>query len=110
MNRTEFIIATAVILFVAFVLGWFANWLVHRMTRVSQADLGELDNMAQAMHEAEESRDQAIAWLQHREAEMSSQQHQTEAELRATMEGLHESRQEADELRTYIERTNAARA
>jgi len=25
MNRTEFIIATAIVLFVAFALGWFAN-------------------------------------------------------------------------------------
>ncbi|EKE43713.1 hypothetical protein OCGS_2047 [Oceaniovalibus guishaninsula JLT2003] len=106
MNRTEFIVATAAILFVAFALGWFANWLVHRLTRVSQADLGELDNMARAMHEAEEARDQAIAWLTHREAEMASQQHQTEAELRAAMEGLRDARQEADELRTYIERMN----
>ena len=27
MNRTEFIIATAIVLFVAFALGWFARWL-----------------------------------------------------------------------------------
>ena len=46
MNRTEFIIATAVILFVAFSLGWFANWLIHRFTRVSKADMGELEKMA----------------------------------------------------------------
>ena len=54
MNRTEFITAIAVILFVAFVLGWFAHWLLHKFTRVSQSDLGELDNMAQSLHEAEE--------------------------------------------------------
>ena len=35
MNRTEFIVVIAIILFVAFALGWFANWLVHRLTRVS---------------------------------------------------------------------------
>ena len=28
MNRTEFIIATACVLFLAFVLGWFTNWLI----------------------------------------------------------------------------------
>ena len=31
MTRDDFIIATAIILFVAFVLGWFACWLVGLM-------------------------------------------------------------------------------
>ena len=106
MNRSEFILATAIILFVAFTLGWFANWLVHRFTRVSAADLGELDRMAQSLHEAEETRDQAITYLQQREAEMTNQLTQTEAELRAAMDGLRDARQEAEELRAYIERTN----
>ncbi|SHI59381.1 hypothetical protein SAMN04488012_10220 [Palleronia salina] len=106
MSRTEFIVVTAIILFVAFALGWFANWLVHRLTRVSQADLGELDNMARAMHDAEQARDQAIAYLQEREAEMTNQLHQTEAELRAAMDGLRDARTEAEELRAHIERMN----
>ncbi|KAA9010563.1 hypothetical protein [Histidinibacterium aquaticum] len=106
MNRTEFIIATAAILFVAFCLGWFASWLINRFTRVTKADIGELDRMAQALHEAEETRDQAITYLQQREAEMTNQLHQTEAELRAAMDGLREARHEAEELRAYIERYN----
>ncbi|WP_019953560.1 hypothetical protein [Yoonia vestfoldensis] len=107
MNRTEFIIATAVILFVAFVLGWFASWLVNRFTRVTTSEIGELDKMAQALHEAEETRDQAITYLQQREAEMTNQLSQTEAELRAAMDGLREARREAEELRGYIERQHA---
>ena len=107
MNRTEFIIVTAIILFVAFSLGWFANWLIHRFTRVSRSDIGELDKMAQALHEAEETRDQAITYLQQREAEMTNQLSQTEAELRAAMDGLRDARQEAEEMRAYIERINA---
>lgn len=107
MNRTEFIFATAIILFVAFALGWFANWLVHRFTRVSQSDVGELDRMAQELHEAEETRDQAITYLQQREAELTNQLNQTEAELAATMEGLREARQEAEHMRAYIERQSA---
>lgn len=106
MNRTEFITAIAVILFVAFVLGWFAQWLLHRFTRVSQSDLGELDNMAQSLHEAEEVRDQAITYLQQREAEMTNQQAQTEAELSAAMDGLRAARQEAEELRAYVEKVS----
>ena len=107
MNRTEFIIATAVILFVAFSLGWFANWLIHRFTRVSKADMGELEKMAQELHEAAETRDQAITYMQQREAELSNQLAQTEAELSATMEGLREARHEAEEMRAYIEKISA---
>ena len=107
MNRTEFIIATAIILFVAFALGWFASWLVNRFTRVTKADIGELDRMAQSLHEAEETRDQAITYLQQREADITNQLSQTEAELRAAMDGLRDARREAEELRTYIDRHQA---
>ena len=109
MNRTEFIVAIAAILFVAFILGWFAHWLISRFTRVSQSDVGGLDKLAQSLHEAEETRDQAIAYLQQREAEMSNQMAQTEAELRAAMDGLRDARHEAEELRAYIERANKAK-
>ena len=54
MNRTEFILITTVVLFVAFCLGWFANWLVHRFSRVSQSGVAVLDSLAQSVHDAEE--------------------------------------------------------
>ncbi|SFR37401.1 hypothetical protein [Litoreibacter janthinus] len=106
MNRTEFIIATAFILFLAFCVGWFACWLVQRFSRVTTADVAELDEMAKALHDAEETRDQAITYLQQREAELTNQLSQTEAELRAAMDGLRDARHEAEELRGYIERVN----
>jgi prophage endopeptidase len=107
MDRTEFIVATAIVLFVAFCLGYFANWVLHRFTRVSRADIGELDRMAQELHEAEETRDQAITYLQQREAELTNQLVQSEAELRAAMEGLRDARHEAEELRAYVEKIHA---
>lgn len=106
MNRTEFIIATTIILIVAFALGWATSWLVSRLTRVSQSDIGELDQMAQALHEAEETRDQAITYLHYREEELSNQLTQTEAELTAAMDGLRDARREAEELRIYVERSS----
>ncbi len=106
MNRTEFIIATAVILFAAFALGWFAGWLVNRFTRVTRADIGELDRMAQALHDAEETRDEALAYLSTREAELESLLAQKDAELRAAMDGLREARQETEGLRDWIERNH----
>ena len=107
MNRTEFIIATAIILLLAFALGWFTYWLMHRFTRVTGGDMAELDNLAQSLHEAEEVRDQAIIYLEQREAELLNQIAQTEAELRAAMEGLRDARHEAEEMRAYIERMHS---
>jgi prophage endopeptidase len=104
MNRTEFITATALVLFAAFALGWFAGWLVHRFARVTQADVGELDRMAQALHDAEETRDQALAYLDEREREAQGEMTQIRAELGAAMDGLRDARTEAAELRAWIER------
>lgn len=109
MNRTELILATAIILFVAFALGWFANWFVNRFTRVTAADMGELDRMSQALHEAEEARDEAVEQLHKRESEISGKLAEKSAELRAAMEGLRDARHEAEELRTYIEKHSKGR-
>ncbi len=105
MSRTEFIITTAIVLFIAYCLGWFSNWLVHRFTRVSSADVNELEKMAQDLHEAEETRDQAITYLQQREAELTNQLSQTEAELTAAMEGLRDARHETEDLRSMLEQS-----
>ena len=107
MNRTEFVIAIAVILFLAFVLGWFASWLVYRFSRVTVSDVAELEEMAKSLHDAEEQRDEAITYLQYREQELTTKVTQAEAELGAAMDGLRESRREASELRGYIEKINA---
>ena len=99
MNRTELIVVTTVILFVAFVIGWFVSWLMHRFTRVTQSDLGELDHMAQQVHEAEEARDAAESEMRERERELSNRLSQTQAELSATMEALRDARSEIETLR-----------
>ncbi len=106
MNRTEFIALTAAILFVAFVLGWFGHWVIHRFVRVKGSDMGELDKLAQQLHEAEDQRDQAVAYYQQREQDLQNALAQTEAELRAAMDGLRDARHEAEELRNRLERTD----
>ena len=97
MNRTEFVTVTTIILFGVFVLGWFASWLIGRLTRPSQADLADLE---QRLRQAERERDKAITLLTERETRLTAAQ----AELDAAMEGLRESRTEIEELRDYIER------
>ncbi len=108
MNRTEFTVAIAIILLVAFAAGWFTHWLLHRFARVAGGDMAEMDRLAQSLHEAEETRDQAILYLEEREADLLNQIAQTDAELRAAMEGLREARHEAEEMRGYIERMHAS--
>ncbi|MEM1073706.1 MAG: hypothetical protein AAF665_00225 [Pseudomonadota bacterium] len=104
MTSPQFVMATAIMLFVAFCVGWFANWLVHRFSRVAADDVAQLDRMSQELHEAEETRDQAITYLQQREAELTNQLAQTEAELRAAMDGLRDARHEAEDLRATLSR------
>jgi prophage endopeptidase len=103
MNRMQFVLATAFVLFVAFALGWFANWLIHRFTRVRQQDLGELDKMAQALHEAEEIRDQAINYVETRERDLTARIKQLEAEVSAAMDGVREARRETDYYRDQLQ-------
>ncbi|ABG33526.1 hypothetical protein CEP88_09640 [Roseobacter denitrificans] len=108
MTSPQFVVATAIMLFIAFCLGWFANWLVHRFSRVAADDVAQLDRMAQELHEAEETRDQAITYLQQREAELTNQLAQTEAELRAAMDGLRDARHEAEEMRARLNQKQQA--
>ncbi len=102
MNRIEFIIATAIVLFVAFAVGWFAHWLLHRFNRVAKSDISEFERMAQELNDAEEARDSAVSYMQQREADLTSQMTQIEAELKAAMEGLHNARLENEDLLSQI--------
>lgn len=108
MDRTLFILVTSVILMVAYSLGWLSHWLLHRFARVPGGHMDETDHLAQSLHEAEEARDEAIRYLEHREGELESHIAQIEAELKATMEGLRSARAENEEMRAWIERSNAA--
>lgn len=104
MDRTEIIILTSIILLLSFGMGWLSHWILHRFGGKGGPDLGELDRLAQELHESEEMRDQAIVFLEDREEELTSQIREAKAELHAAMEGLQEARQEAAELRDRLER------
>lgn len=106
MERTEFIAATAILLFGAYVLGFLSHWLVTRLSRVSRSEIDELDGMAADLHAAEDARDAAQSALAAAEARLGARLVQAEAELRATMEGLREARAEAEDLRRFISEEN----
>ena len=103
MTRTDFIIVTTLVLLLAFALGWLARWLLERFARLGTSDMDEVDRLAAALHDAEERRDQAIAYVQAREAELTGQLAQSEAELRAAMDGLRAARQELYDLQDRID-------
>lgn len=103
MSRTELIVIVAAALFAVFLLGWFANWVIYRLTRVSRADLDDADAMTRRVQDAQDTRDQAIEHLHAREAEMDARNRETEARLGLVLEELREARTECEELRAYID-------
>ena len=106
MSGNEFIAATAVILFVTFLAGWFTRWLVTRITQSTLSDMNEVETLVQALPEAELERDNAQELLAKRETDHRTEMNQALAELNTAMDGLRDSRREAEELRAYIERAS----
>ena len=59
MNREEFIVSAAIILLLAFLLGWLSRWLLQRLNMVSEKDLNQFNKISAALHEAEENNEKA---------------------------------------------------
>jgi hypothetical protein len=100
MNREEFIISAAIVLFLTFLLGWFTRWLLQRLNMVSEKDLNELNKISAALLEAEKDNEKA----RNRELELDKKISQLGAELEAAMDGLRAARLETEELRSSIEK------
>ena len=96
MNREEFIISAAIVLFFAFLLGWLSRWLMQRLNMVSEKDLNELNKISAALHEAEQNNEQS----RNRQLELNKNISQLEAELAAAMDGLRSARLEMEDLRS----------
>ena len=98
MNREEFIISAAIVLFLTFLLGWLSRWLLQRLNMVSEKDLKDLNKVSAALLEAEEDNEKA----KNRELELNKKISQLEAELEAAMDGLRSARLETEELKTSL--------
>lgn len=96
MNREEFIISAAIVLFFAFLLGWLSRWLLQRFNMVSEKDLNELNKISAALLEAEQNNEQS----RNRQLELNKKISQLEAELAAAMDGLRSARLEMEDLRS----------
>lgn len=102
MNREELIAVISFAFFLTFVLGWLLRWAYGGLNRINAADMSEIDDLANRLHEAEQAKDHAETHLQEREWELQNKLSQSEAELASVMEGLGEARREADALREQI--------
>ena len=98
MNREEFIISAAIVLFLTFLLGWLSRWFLQRLNMVSEKDLKDLNKISAALLEAEEDNEKA----KNRELELNKKISQLEAELEAAMDGLRAARLETEELKSSL--------
>ncbi len=98
MNREEFIISAALVLFLAFLLGWLSRWFLQRLNMVSEKDLKDLNKISAALLEAEKGNEKA----RNIELELNKKISQLEAELEAAMDGLRAARLETEELESSL--------
>lgn len=103
MDRNQLIITTAIALFAAFLLGWLASFIVAQLTRVTRADLDELDRMADRLARTEAERDDAVARLESREAVLNSDLAARDQEVERLQGKLRDASLEIEELRSYID-------
>lgn len=103
MDRNELVVIIALVLFSAFLAGWILRWAYGSMRRVNTTNMGEVDDLANRLHEAELQKDQSSRDLNDLEWELNNKLSQSEAELQAAMEGLGEARREAEDLRAQLE-------
>ena len=98
MNREEFIVSAAIVLFLTFLLGWLSRWLIQRLNMVSEKDLKDLNKISTALLEAEQDNENA----KNREIDLNKKILQLEAELEAAMDGLRAARLETEDLRSSL--------
>lgn len=110
MDRNEFIIAVMVLLFGSYLLGFLTHWIVTRLSRVSDAEIGQLDEMAEDLHRAEEERDAAKADRHRLEIQTRAELGELRSELASTRDALRSARNDSEELRAFIETENMRQA
>ncbi|MFL2796050.1 MAG: hypothetical protein ACJZ82_10735 [Paracoccaceae bacterium] len=98
MNREEFIVSAAIVLFLTFLLGWLSRWLIQRLNMVSEKDLKDLNKISTALLEAEQDNENA----KNREIDLNKKILQLEAELEAAMDGLRAARLETEDLKSSL--------
>ncbi len=105
MSQFDLIIFTSVVLFVTFCLGWFAHLLIAKSGHKSDTNQKGGHAMAEAFHKSETEHANIVDQLKERDAELTNKLAQAQAELSATMDGLHNARIEIENLRESTKKT-----
>jgi len=105
MNQFDLIIFTSIVLFVTFCLGWLAHLLIAKLGHKSDRNQTGEHTMAEAFHKSETEHANIVDKLKERDAELTNKLAQAQAELSATMDGLHNARIEIENLRENSKKT-----
>jgi len=104
MPKFELTILVALALLVFFLVGWISSRIFQNINQIKNLDENEISELNGELLEAEEERDQTIAYVKNREKELTNQLGQVKAELNAAMDGLGAARREVSELRKRLTR------
>mgnify|MGYP005732424715 FL=1 len=105
MSQIELIIFTSIVLFITFSLGWLARILIEKLSHKSSRTPTGDRLMAESFHKSETDHALIVNQLKKRDTELTSKLAQAQAELKATMDGLHNARIEIETLKEISEKT-----
>ena len=105
MNQFDLIIFTSIVLFVTFCLGWLAHLLIAKLGHKSDRNQTGEHAMAETFYKSETEHANIVDKLKERDAELTNKLAQAQAELSATMDGLHNARVEIESLRESSKKT-----
>ena len=105
MSQIELIIFTSIVLFITFSLGWLARILIEKLSHKSSRTPTGDRLMAESFHKSEIDHALIFNQLKKRDTELTSKLAQAQAELKATMDGLHDARIEIETLKEISEKT-----
>ena len=103
MSQIELIIFTSIVLFITFSLGWLARILIEKLSHKSSRTPTGDRLMAESFHKSETDHALIVNQLKKRDTELTSKLAQAQAELKATMDGLHNARIEIETLKEISE-------
>jgi hypothetical protein len=96
MSQIDLIIFTSIVLLITFSLGWLAHVLVVKLYYKSERKQTNDQVIAEAFLNAESEHALIVDKLKKSDAELTNKLAQTQAELKATMDGLHIARVEIE--------------
>ena len=105
MSQFDLIIFTSIVLFVTFCLGWLAHLLIAKLGHKFEKNQTGEHAIAVAFHKSEAENANIVDKLKERDAELTNKLAQAQAELSATMDGLHNARIEIENLRENSNKT-----